>query len=59
LWEGVTFSEGGSIGYVRTWLGGTARLSALEMATGQVLSTTESTETLEMIGRVGVLASTR
>jgi hypothetical protein len=31
----------------------------LELASGEILSTAESTETLEMIGQVGVLASNR
>jgi hypothetical protein len=57
-WGPVTFSEAGSIAYVSTWLN-TPRVHALELASGEMLSTTESTETLEMIGPVGVLASNR
>jgi hypothetical protein len=34
-------------------------VNAIEMATGEFLSTAEGTETLEMIGPVGVLAATR
>ncbi len=57
-WGPVTFSQAGSIAYVSTWLA-TPRLHALELASGEILSTVESVETLEMIGPVGVLASNR
>jgi hypothetical protein len=58
FWGPVTFSEAGSIAYVSTWLN-TPIVHALELASGEILSTAESTETLEMIGPVGVLASNR
>jgi DNA-binding beta-propeller fold protein YncE len=58
FWGPVTFSEAGSIAYASTWLN-TPRVHALELASGEILSTAESTETLEMIGQVGVLASNR
>jgi hypothetical protein len=54
----VSFSESGAIAYASSWVQN-PRVHALEMATGEFLSTAESTETLEMIGPVGVLASTR
>jgi len=57
-WGPVTFSDSGSIAYASTWVQ-TPRVNAIEMATGEFLSTAEGTETLEMIGPVGVLASTR
>jgi hypothetical protein len=57
-WGPVTFSEAGSIAYVSTWLN-IPSVHALELSSGEILSTTESTETLEMIGPVGVLASNR
>jgi hypothetical protein len=57
-WGPVTFSEAGSLAYASTWLQ-TPRLHALELASGEILSTAESTETLEMLGPVGVLASNR
>ncbi|HWL49685.1 MAG TPA: hypothetical protein VNT92_07390 [Acidimicrobiia bacterium] len=56
-WGPVTFSEAGSIAYVSTWLG-MQRVHALELATGEMLSTAENLEFLDMIGPVGVLAST-
>jgi DNA-binding beta-propeller fold protein YncE len=58
FWGPVTFTEAGSIAYVSTWLGFPS-VHALELASGEILSTAESTETLEMIGPVGVLASNR
>ena len=57
-WGPVTFTDSGSIAYASTWVQ-TPRVNAIEMATGEFLSTAEGTETLEMIGPVGVLASTR
>jgi hypothetical protein len=57
-WGPVTFTDSGSIAYASTWVQ-TPRVHAIEMATGEFLSTAEGTETLEMIGPVGVLASTR
>jgi hypothetical protein len=57
-WGPVTFSEAGSIAYVSTWLD-KPLVHALELTSGEILSTVESTETLEMIGSVGVLASNR
>jgi hypothetical protein len=57
-WGPVSFSESGAIAYASSWVQN-PRVHALEMATGEFLSTAESTETLEMIGPVGVLASTR
>ena len=57
-WGPVTFSESGSIAYASTWVQN-PRVHAIEMATGEFLSTAESTETLEMLGTVGVLATNR
>ena len=57
-WGPVTFTDSGSIAYASTWVQ-TPKVNAIEMATGEFLSTTEGTETLEMIGQVGVLASNR
>jgi hypothetical protein len=57
-WGPVTFSQAGSIAYVSTWLE-KPLVHALELTSGEILSTVESTETLEMIGPVGVLASNR
>jgi hypothetical protein len=57
-WGPVTFTESGSIAYASTWVQ-TPRVNAIEMASGEFLSTAEGTETLEMIGQVGVLASNR
>jgi hypothetical protein len=57
-WGPVTFTESGSIAYASTWVQ-TPKVNAIEMATGEFLSTAESTETLEMIGPVGVLATNR
>jgi hypothetical protein len=56
LWGPVTFSEGGEIAYASTWVN-TPRVHAIELSTGSILSTAESTETAEMIGPAGVLAS--
>jgi hypothetical protein len=58
VWGPVTFSEAGSIAYVSTWVQ-TPQVHALELSSGEILSTAEGTETLEMIGPVGVLASNR
>jgi len=57
-WGPVTFTDSGSIAYASTWVR-TPSVNAIEMTTGEFLSTAEGTETLEMIGPVGVLASTR
>jgi len=57
-WGPVTFTDSGSIAYASTWVR-TPKVNAIEMATGEFLSTAEGTETLEMIGQVGVLASNR
>ena len=57
-WGPVSFTDSGSIAYASTWVQ-TPRVNAIEMDTGEFLSTAESTETLEMIGHVGVLASNR
>ena len=57
-WGPVTFTDSGSIAYASTWVQ-TPRVNAIEMASGEFLSTAEATETLEMIGQVGVLASNR
>jgi hypothetical protein len=57
-WGPVTFTESGSIAYASTWVQ-SPRVHAIEMATGEFLATAESTETLEMVGPVGVLASNR
>jgi hypothetical protein len=57
-WGPVTFSNAGSIAYPSTWLN-LPQVHALELASGEMLSTAESTETLEMMGPVGVLASNR
>jgi hypothetical protein len=58
-WGPVSFSEAGSIAYLSTWVQGGPRIHALELSSGEILSTAEGTETLEMIGPVGVLASNR
>jgi DNA-binding beta-propeller fold protein YncE len=58
FWGPVTFTESGSIAYPVTWAS-TPQVHALELATGEILSTVEATETLEMIGPAGVLASNR
>ena len=55
-WGPVTFTDSGSIAYASTWVQ-TPKVNAIEMATGEFLSTAESTETLEMIGPAGVLAT--
>ncbi len=57
-WGPMTFSDSGSIAYASTWVQ-SPRVHAIEMATGEFLSTAEGTETLEMIGSVGVLATNR
>jgi hypothetical protein len=57
-WGPVTFTDSGSIAYASTWVR-TPRVNAIEMATGEFLSTAEGTETLEMVGPVGVMASNR
>ncbi len=57
-WGPVSFTDSGSIAYASTWVQ-TPRVNAIEMATGEFLSTAEGTDTLEMIGPVGVLASNR
>jgi hypothetical protein len=57
-WGPVTFSQAGSIAYVSTWLQ-KPLVHALELTSGEILSTVDSTETLEMIGPAGVLASNR
>jgi hypothetical protein len=57
-WGPVTFTDSGSIAYASTWIQA-PKVNAIEMATGEFLSTAEGTETLEMIGQVGVLASNR
>jgi hypothetical protein len=57
-WGPVTFSEAGSIAYASTWVLN-QQLHALELSSGEILSTVESAGTLEMIGSVGVLASDR
>ena len=57
-WGPVTFTGSGSIAYASTWVQ-TPRVNVIEMATGEFLSTADGTETLEMIGQVGVLASNR
>lgn len=58
LWGPVSFTESGEIAYTSTW-DQNAKVHALEMATGEILSTAESADTLEMIGSVGVLATNR
>ena len=57
-WGPVTFSTAGAIAYASTWLE-TPKVYAVELSSGQVLSTAESLETLAMVGPVGVLASNR
>ena len=57
-WGPVSFSQSGAMAYASTWVQN-PRVHAIEMATGEFLSTAESTETLEMIGTVGVLATSR
>jgi hypothetical protein len=57
-WGPVSFTESGSIAYASTWAGN-QRIDALDLATGEVLATAENPEFLEMIGPVGVIASTR
>jgi hypothetical protein len=57
-WGPVTFTESGSIAYASTWVQ-TPRVNAIEMDTGEFLSTVESTDTVEMLGSVGVLAINR
>lgn len=57
-WGPITFTGSGSIAYATTWTNSPS-VQAIEMATGNILSTAESTETLEMIGPAGVLASNR
>jgi hypothetical protein len=59
IWLPATFSDAGSIAYLPTWVQGFPQIQALELASGEILSTAEGTETLEMIGPVGVLASNR
>lgn len=58
FWGPVSFTESGSIAYASTWVD-SPRLHVIELATGEFLSTAEATETLEMIGPVGVLATNR
>ncbi len=57
-WGPVTFTDSG-VDRIRLDLGSSPKVNAIEMATGEFLSTAEGTETLEMIGPVGVLASNR
>ncbi len=58
FWGPLSFTASGSIAYASTWVD-SPRLHALELASGEILSTAESTEMLEMIGPVGVLANNR
>ncbi len=57
-WGPVTFTDSGSIAYASTWVQ-TPKVNAIELATGEFLSTAEGTETLDMIGPAGVLATNR
>ena len=57
-WGAVTYSSAGAIAYVWTWLE-SPRVYAMELSSGQILSTAESLETLAMVGPAGVLASNR
>lgn len=57
-WGAVTFSSAGAIAYAWTWLGA-PQIHALELSSGDTLSTADGVETLAMIGPAGVLASNR
>jgi hypothetical protein len=54
----ITFNQDAGVAYAFTWIG-MQRIKAIDLATGEVLTTAENREFLDMIGPVGVLASTR
>ena len=54
----ISFNEDAGVAYVSTWIGA-QRVDALDLGTGEVLATVENSEFLDMIGPIGVLASTR
>ena len=54
----ITFNQDAGVAYVFTWIG-IQRVDAIDLASGDVLATAENREFLDMIGPLGVLASTR
>lgn len=57
-WYGpFSFNEEVGVGYVTTWRG-RAYVDVVDLASGQILTSIEGSDTLEMIGSIGVLSTT-
>ena len=54
----ITFNQDAGVAYAFTWIG-MQRVDAIDLASGEVLTTAENREFLDMIGPIGVLGSTR